>query len=96
MNSNRTAKVIWLKTHAERHWKNDVESIVKSPANYEELCKLAIAYSDGVIQNSEKVNENVMKFARESGVPVLDYQPADTYVDAFNEFYDKVWEFEKK
>ena len=67
--------------------KNDVESIVKSPANYEELCKLAIAYSDGV---------NVMKFARESGVPVLDYQPADTYVDAFNEFYDKVWEFEKK
>ena len=61
--------------------KNDVESIVKSPANYEELCKLAIAYSDGVIQNSEKVNENVMKFARESGVPVLDYQPADTYVD---------------
>ena len=76
--------------------KNDVESIVKSPANYEELCKLAIAYSDGVIQNSEKVNENVMKFARESGVPVLDYQPADTYVDAFNEFYDKVWEFEKK
>lgn len=43
-----------------------------------------------------KVNENVMKFARESGVPVLDYQPADTYVDAFNEFYDKVWEFEKK
>ena len=27
---------------------------------------------------------------------VLDYQPADTYVDAFNEFYDKVWEFEKK
>ena len=46
-------------------------------------------YSDGVIQNSEKVNENVMKFARESGVPVLDYQPADTYVDAFNEFYDK-------
>lgn len=76
--------------------KNDVESIVKSPANYEELCKLAIAYSDGVIQNSEKVNENVMKFARESGVPVLDYQPADTYVDAFNEFYDKVWGFEKK
>ena len=76
--------------------KSDVESIIKSPANYEELCKLAIAYSDGVIQNSEKVNENVMKFAHESGVPVLDYQPADAYVDAFNDFYDKVWEFEKK
>lgn len=76
--------------------RKDVESVVKTPANYEELCKLAIAYSDGVIQNSEKVNENVMKFARESGIPVLDYQSPETYADAFNNFYDEVWEFEKK
>lgn len=76
--------------------RKDVESVVKTPANYEELCKLAIAYSDGVIQNSEKVNENVMKFARESGIPVLDYQSPEAYADAFNNFYDEVWEFEKK
>ena len=77
--------------------KNDVESIVKSPANYEELCKLAIAYSDGVIQNSEKVNENVNEIPPVNRVcPCSTDQPADTYVDAFNEFYDKVWEFEKK
>ena len=76
--------------------RSDVDNIIKTPANYEELCKLAIAYSDGVIQNSEKVNENVMKFARESGIPVLDYQSPETYVDAFNNFYDEVWEFEKK
>ena len=76
--------------------RNDVDNIIKTPANYEELCKLAIAYSDGVIQNSEKVNENVMKFARESGIPVLDYQSPETYADAFNNFYDEVWEFEKK
>ena len=75
--------------------KNDVESIVKSPANYEELCKLAIAYSDGVIQNSEKWTR-MSRNSPVNRVPVLDYQPADTYVDAFNEFYDKVWEFEKK
>ena len=30
--------------------RNDVDNIIKTPANYEELCKLAIAYSDGVIQ----------------------------------------------
>ena len=70
--------------------RNDVDNIIKTPANYEELCKLAIAYSDGVIQNSEKVNENVMKFARESGIPVLDYQSPETYADAFNNFYDEV------
>lgn len=76
--------------------KSDVDSIIKSPANYEELCKLAIAYSDGVIQSSEKVNENVMQFARESGIPVLGYQSPETYAEAFNNFYDEVWEFEKK
>lgn len=76
--------------------KSDVDSIIKSPANYEELCKLAIAYSDGVIQSSENVNENVMQFARESGIPVLGYQSPETYAEAFNNFYDEVWEFEKK
>lgn len=72
--------------------KNDVESIISSPANYEEICKLAVAYSDGVIQNSEKVNENVLRFAREKGLPVLDYQQGENFKDAINDFYDEVWE----
>lgn len=76
--------------------RQDVESVIKTPVNYEELCKLAITYSDGVIQNSKKVNKNVMKFAHESGIPVLGYQSPETYADAFNQFYDEVWEFEKK
>ncbi|MGL5272920.1 MAG: glycogen/starch synthase, partial [Phocaeicola sp.] len=76
--------------------KADIEPYLGTPANYEELCKLAIAYSDGVIQSSEKVNENVMAYARETGIPVLDYQTAETYKEAFNNFYDEVWAFEKK
>ncbi|MGL4851976.1 MAG: glycogen/starch synthase [Phocaeicola sp.] len=76
--------------------KADIEPYMKTPANYEELCKLAIAYSDGVIQNSEKVNENVMEYARQSGIPILEYQSPETYKEAFNNFYDEVWAFEKK
>ena len=58
--------------------------------------KLALTYSDGVIQNSAVVNEDVMKFAQERGIPVLGYQGADDYASAFDQFYDLVWESESK
>ena len=41
---------------------------INKPVDYTELIKLAISYSDGVIQNSESVNQDVMKFANESGI----------------------------
>jgi len=68
---------------------------VQGEVDYTALMKLAIDYSDGVIQNSENVNEEVMNYAREKNIPVLDFQSPDTYIDAFNEFYDKVWEADK-
>ncbi|MEG1562807.1 MAG: glycogen/starch synthase [Bacteroides sp.] len=71
--------------------KKDIASLT-NPANFTTLCKLAVDHSDGVIQNSEKVNEEVLNYARETGKLVLDYQTTDTYADACNEFYDKVWE----
>ena len=52
-------------------------SMMKSPANYEELCKLAVAYSDGVIQNDETVNQNVLDYARSLNIPVLEYASGD-------------------
>ncbi len=69
---------------------------INKPVDYTELIKLAISYSDGVIQNSESVNQDVMKFANESGIPILDYQSPDNYIEAFDQFYDQVWETEKK
>ena len=71
--------------------KKDVTTL-REPANFTDLCKLAVDYSDGIIQNSEKVNEEVMNYAREKGKLVLDYQTPENYADACNEFYDKVWE----
>ena len=71
-------------------------NMIKDPVNYTELMKLAISHADGVIQNSPVVNEEVMNFARESGIPVLDYQPAENYVEAYDKFYDQIWETEKK
>ncbi|WP_336536329.1 glycogen/starch synthase [Bacteroides acidifaciens] len=62
------------------------------PMDYAALCKLAVDYSDGVIQNSEKVDESIIEYARQSGKLVLDYQNPENYADACNEFYDQVWD----
>ncbi|MBX9189253.1 glycogen/starch synthase [Bacteroides sp. K03] len=75
--------------------KKDVTTL-KEPVDYATLCKLAVDYSDGVIQNSEHINEDIMDYARQSGKLVLDYQSPDVYANACNEFYDKVWEAEQK
>ena len=75
--------------------KKDVTHL-KTPVDYATLCKLAIDYSDGVIQQSENVNEEVMEYARQAGKPILEYQTPETFADACNEFYDKVWETEQK
>ncbi|OUO23646.1 glycogen/starch synthase [Bacteroides sp. An322] len=71
----------------------DDVSMIQNPVNYEELCKLAITYSDGVIQNSEKVNPAIMDYARSLNIPVVDYQADENeYAEACNTLYDKIWE----
>ena len=75
--------------------KKDIAGL-KEPIDYTALCKLAADFSDGIIQQSEKVNEEVMEYARQSGKPILEYQTPETFADACNEFYDKVWETEQK
>ena len=59
--------------------------------DYVTVCKLAIDYSDGIIQQSEHINKEVLEYARQSGKPFLEYQSPENYADACNEFYDIVW-----
>jgi starch synthase len=69
---------------------NDLKPIEKQ-ADYESLSKLAIDFSDGIIQNSPNIHENVKRYAvEEKQLPFLEYQPEETYIDAFNEFYDQI------
>ena len=70
--------------------KKDVADL-KEPVDYTALCKLAVDYSDGVIQQSEHVNEEVIAYARQIGNPVLGYQSPEIFADACNDFYDQVW-----
>ncbi|MBP5668540.1 MAG: glycogen/starch synthase [Salinivirgaceae bacterium] len=65
----------------------DVERLTNP--TYENLSKFAIDFSDGVIFGSQKINDEVANYAKSTGKPVLDYQSPETYMDAFNEFYEK-------
>lgn len=63
--------------------------IVTDPS-FVNLSKLAIQYSDAVIQGSPKINPEISDFIKKSETRFLDYQPDDTYIDAYNDLYDKV------
>lgn len=63
--------------------------ILKNP-DYVNISKLAIDYSDAVIQGSNKINQEISDYIKTSNKLFLDHQPQETYIDTYNEFYDKV------
>ncbi len=64
-----------------KHYKN---------GNYVNLMKAAIDFSDALILGNENINPEVMTYLKDSGKPYLEYHPEETYVDAYNEFYDGI------
>ena len=54
------------------------------------ISKAAIDYADGVIFGHQDIDAEVEQYARKSDKPLLEYQSMDTYIDAFNDFYDEV------
>jgi starch synthase len=68
----------------------DVSSILNKPITFADLSKFAVEYSDAVIQGSSEINESIVEYIKEKGVPFLSYQSPDKYVETYNEFYDSV------
>ena len=58
------------------------------------LAKLAASYSDGIIMGSEGINEELVNFCKESGLPILDYNAEaisnGSYIEDYKSFYDQV------
>ena len=61
----------------------------KDQFDFEELGKLAIDFSDGIVQAEKEVNATLLEYAKEKGVPVLGYQGED-FADAYNLFYEQI------
>ena len=70
--------------------KKDLKHIEE--ASYVNLMKLAIDHSDGISFGCEKINEELVKYAKKSGKPVLEFKGEAEYADSYNEFYDLVLE----
>ncbi|MGE0078486.1 MAG: glycogen/starch synthase [Bacteroidales bacterium] len=68
--------------------KKDVE-ILKEPT-FENVSKLAISHSDAVVVGSQKINDELKQHIDSLKKPVLQYQNEETYIDAYNNFYDLV------
>lgn len=69
--------------------KNDL-NMIKTPVDLENLDKLAVTYSDAVVQNSETVNQKVMDYAHSLNIPVMDYRQPDALADACDTLYEKI------
>jgi starch synthase len=67
---------------------NDVEHYTKP--TFSNITKAAIDFSDGVIIGSPEVNPEIVKYVNQIEKPVLAFQSMDTYIDAYNEFYDEI------
>jgi starch synthase len=68
---------------------DDLALVAKQGA-FEDVSKLAIEYSDAVIQGSESINESVLDYAKKSQKLFLPYQDPQNYVSSYNQFYDQI------
>ena len=58
------------------------------------LAKLATNWSDGIILGSENISEELVKYCKDSGMPLLEYNGEalqnGSYVEDYNSFYDSL------
>jgi starch synthase len=67
----------------------DDVKVLEDPS-YANINRLAIQYSDGIIQGSPMINKELEKWIKSLNTPLLGYQSNETYIDAYNEFYDTI------
>ena len=73
---------------AFRDAKPEMLSAYGSRFTLEELGKLAIDYSDGIVQVGKDVSSTLLKYAAEKDVPLLPY--IEDFANAYEEFYEKL------
>jgi starch synthase len=73
-----------------RDAKKELLNSYQEDFNFIELGKLAIDYSDGIIESGQKVNKQLLEYAASKNIPILPFKGGDEYVNAYNEFYDLV------
>lgn len=68
---------------------SDIQDLNGS-VDFTALTKMAMRYSDGVIQGSETMSKEVLEATAELNVPFLPFQESDCYIESYNDFYDQI------
>lgn len=66
----------------------DVIRILNKDVTHTDLMRLAMQYSDAIIQSSPQIERSVLKAAKDSGLPFLPY--SEDGLDSYIEFYNKL------
>lgn len=67
-----------------------IKTLGDNPVDFKTLSKLAIDYSDGVVQASPSIDPELKEYAIASGKPFMEYPGEENYVDAYAQFYDSL------
>lgn len=59
--------------------------------DYINLSKMAIDYSDAIIQGAKNINSELEEYIKTVDKPFLGPQPIDDFVDTYDEFYQTIW-----
>jgi len=70
--------------------KRHVVQVKDKVIDFVALSKLAIDYSDAVIQSSPEVNADVLEYIASKKVKFLPFQTDEDYADAYVQFYDSL------
>lgn len=68
------------------------EVLTLKGAGYVDLMKLAMQYADGVIVSSATIHPELEAHLKTLSIPVLPFDSAETYINAYSDFYDKILE----
>jgi len=66
----------------------DVQDL--SSPTYLNLISLATKFSDGLVQGSPVLNNEVIQTIKGSGKPFLGYQSTDDYIESYSRFYEQI------
>ena len=72
--------------------KDDLVDAFNGKYGFNQLQKLAIKYSDGLILEDNKVDKKVLEYARGLNIPILEYQGEKDYTMAYSDFFDSIME----
>lgn len=68
----------------------ELKDVFNGKYGYNQLQKLAIRYSDGVIIDDNKVSKDLLRYVHELEKPLLDLQDENTFAQAYSDFYDSI------